>query len=370
MAELRIVADLRPDGSLTPFTIPTGVAVTVVARGPRVVRVRLVGMLFDIAKTHLLPNTLLKIRELAQLYAQHNGWTILVTGHTDTVGKPQHNDELSLARAQSISAYLRDDVDAWLANYSSAAPSTELWGETEDMAMLRSLPHGGPSYLQDVATTDEAIRSYQRDKGLSDDGILGDNTRRALVTDYMGLDGTTLPADASVVEHGCGEHFNAVVTGDDVDEAENRRAELFFFSHAILPEPPAQVSGAADTQYAEWVERCTKTTDVDAGGGDAIAFEGEIHLELRSNSGAVSLAHAAYSIKLANGDLLDGTANEIGRLRHEKVPPGDYELELNWGDDVLRVPIATRPPGLEAVLVRVTGARADVAALSSTKQDA
>jgi len=37
--------------------------------------------------------------------------------HTDTVGPTQYNLTLSIERAHSIAAYLRDDVDGWMEHY-------------------------------------------------------------------------------------------------------------------------------------------------------------------------------------------------------------------------------------------------------------
>src|SRR5712691_7989753 len=80
---------------------------------PRVFRGRLIGLLFDTDKTFLLPRSLAGIRGVRRFSERHPGLQILVSGHSDTVGAAQYNLTLSIERAKSIAAYLRDDVDFW-----------------------------------------------------------------------------------------------------------------------------------------------------------------------------------------------------------------------------------------------------------------
>ena len=109
--------------------------------------------------------------------------------------------------------------------------------------MLSALPDGGPPYYagpihgQLDAATDDAVRRFQADHGLAVDGAPGPDTRRALVTDYMGIDGTSLPPGTDVARHGCGEYHNAVPTPDETEEQANRRVEVFFFEGPIEPPP-------------------------------------------------------------------------------------------------------------------------------------
>ena len=58
---------------------------------PRVVRVRLTGLLFETDKAFLLPAAMRGIRGLVELYRAHPGMAVAVTGHTDRVGGPAYN---------------------------------------------------------------------------------------------------------------------------------------------------------------------------------------------------------------------------------------------------------------------------------------
>jgi outer membrane protein OmpA-like peptidoglycan-associated protein len=222
---------------------------------PRVVLARLLGMLFQTDKTFLLPSALGTIRDVARLYEENAGATVLAVGHTDSEGGADYNLQLSSARAASVSAYLRDAIDEWLAEYQPK-PVGLPWGTTEDLLMIGAMP--------DAASRDpseDPVRWYQRTRGLEVDGVAGPNTRRELVGEYMAFDGTSLPPETAVEVHGCGEHFPAADLGDDVDSAENRRVELFFFEDEVMPPPPGPTSGPDAPEYPEWCRRARETHD-------------------------------------------------------------------------------------------------------------
>lgn len=217
--------------------------------------VRLVGMLFELNKAFLLPAALEGIRLLAKMYEKMPGAQILVVGHTDRTGKAFRNDSLSLERAEAIIAYMTDDVDAWLACYGAGADFSRRWGATEDLLMLSSLPLGQTPYYSNAHAEHNfaaAVRRFQDANGLVADGEPGPQTRRAMIAQYMALDGTTLPSSVTAAAHGCGEHFPVVATDDGVEELQNRRVEVFFFRDGISPEPATKTSKAGDTDYAPW----------------------------------------------------------------------------------------------------------------------
>ena len=238
----------------TPLTLATGAAHTV-KLPPRVMRGRLTGFLFDTNKTFILPAALTGIRGLASFYAAHPGLKVLVTGHTDTVGPDAANLSLSDERAAAVAAFLVDDVDAWLRHYQGT-PGSARWGTREDQHMLAALPDGAPPYYagpthgQLDAAPQDAVRRFQADHGLTVDGAPGPQTRRALVTDYMDIDGTSLPAGTDIQRHGCGEHHNAVPTPDETDEQANRRVEVFFFEGPVAPPPHAALTPRPRSLYA------------------------------------------------------------------------------------------------------------------------
>jgi len=217
--------------------------------------IRLVGMLFELNKAFLLPGALEGIRLLSHMYERFPGAEVLVVGHTDRTGKRFRNDSLSLERAASVVAYMTDDVETWLSFYGKQMDPSRRWGRAEDLAMLASLPRDAtPYYSVQHAdhSVDAATRRFQAAHGLTVDGDRGPMTRRALVAEYMALDGTTLPPEIHAAAHGCGEHFPAVATDDEVECLENRRVEIFFFEGGVAPQPGAEISAADSADYPAW----------------------------------------------------------------------------------------------------------------------
>lgn len=228
----------------------------VISMQQRLVLARLLGMIFDTDKTFLLPTALGTIRSVKQLYDENPGAQVLAVGHTDTEGDPTYNLALSSERATILLAYLADDVATWLERYTAVQPAGQLWGATEDLAMIAAMP--------DAASRDPSeppVLWYQRTRGLDADGVAGPNTRERLVSEYMAADDTSLPADTITQAHGCGEGFPAIATPDGTDAQENRRVELFLFEDEVLPPSPGPTSAPEDPEYPEWQRRARETHD-------------------------------------------------------------------------------------------------------------
>ncbi|MGK3971560.1 peptidoglycan-binding protein [Sorangium sp. So ce118] len=237
---------------------------------PCVARARLVGGFFDTSKCFLLPNGVEGIRGVVRTYSKHRSETLLLVGHTDTAGDPSYNDPLSLERAEATAAYLTDDVDGWYKWYGAGVAYEKRWGTVEDQLMIDALPDAA-----ERPRTESRVRWFQRTRGLKVDGIAGEETRRALIGEYMALDETSLPGDIEVVTHGCGENFPHENAGDGVADPNNRRIEIFFFKDklGVQPKPSGRNSAKGSREYPEWVARA----------GDPIDFSTEdegITLEL------------------------------------------------------------------------------------------
>lgn len=255
---------------------------------PRVVMARMRGMLFDKDKSFLLPTASEALKELRKIYEANNPSELLVVGHTDTTGEPAANETLSKERAESVKAYLMDDVDAWLKNYDLS--EKKKWGSREDRLMVSAMP--------DFATRGEdedIIEWFQRTRKLEVDGKAGTETRTQLIKEYMALDGTKLAESPgfvlSIQAHGAGENFPLAGTGfeldqnaaDEQDDPFDRRVELFFFDaeFKVLPAP-----GSADgPEYLEWRKRAERDDDFPVAGAGKVATVVELPDTLfRTNS--------------------------------------------------------------------------------------
>ncbi len=284
---------------------------------PRVVLARL-RLLFDTGKAFLLPSAMPCIRDLREIYRDNVGSKLLVVGHTDSAGSSDSNDSLALARAKATIAFLDDDVDGWLAFYD--ADGEKRWGDGEDRLMLMSM-------LDFVSkpSGDDAVSWYQQTRHLQVDGVVGPQTRRQLVTEYMSLDGASLSDEGIDIEataHGCGSNFpmdgdhgdtsgNDAASGGDESDADDtppssnadssddddrgnpadRRVELFFFDSefGILPAPPGDTSAPGSTEYPAWRKAAAEIHDLAPNEDDAkhVLFVEMVDAFFRTNSPVV-----------------------------------------------------------------------------------
>ena len=220
-------------------------------------------LFFNINKAFLLPTALPSVRLLRRLYEENSPCKLLVVGHADTAAGPAYNDALSLERAEATVAYLKDDVDAWYRLYGDGVALQKRWGKVEDRLMISAMPNfvGKPR-------GEDPVRWYQRTRKLKIDGIAGDQTRRALIGEYMSLDGASLRdfvGEIDATAHGCGENFPLDDSGKELDarpsdgkrDPIDRRVELFFFDNefGITPPPPGKSSKPGSKEYPLWRKR-------------------------------------------------------------------------------------------------------------------
>jgi hypothetical protein len=208
-------------------------------------------------RVNAYPSVLQHIHSIVELYDKRFRAELLIVGHTDTTGGPDVNDPLSLNRARSIKAYLTDDVETWLDFYGDHMHANARWGAHEDHLMLDAVLAATGEEV-----TDTRVRHFQATRGLEPDNKLGENTRRALITEYMAADGTTLPRGIEPVVHGCGANF-PLAPDDPPDHTHDRRVELFFFDAdlGVLPPPPGDISSPDTPEYPEWRRRAAETHD-------------------------------------------------------------------------------------------------------------
>lgn len=252
---------------------------------------------FNTNKAFLLPTALPSLKKLRKLYLQNAPCRLLVVGHADSRGGSAFNDQLSLERAQATIAYLKDDVDAWLAFYEPSVDAKKRWGKTEDRLMIVSMPD-----FVEKPKGEDAVKWYQRTRGLFVDGTAGDKTRRALVTEYLSLDGASLEDFAGAIEataHGCGESFPleeeegqaSSPAPDEQRRPSDRRVELFFFDpeFGITPNPPSELSTPGSAEYGLWRKRVSERVELREGDfqGPKVTFVELADAHFRTDSAVV-----------------------------------------------------------------------------------
>jgi len=329
---------------------------------PPVALARLHGMYFDTNKCFLLPTAVASLKRLVETYALHPDSEVLIVGHTDTAGSEAYNLELSAERAEAMKAYLCDDADTWLGWYEENVRASKRWGQHEDLSMIDALvpddEFEGDSHVaayqewHNGETPDARQEDQPRSKPdgweeLKVDGILGPETRRQLILDYMNLDGTSLEDDVRVVTYGCGEYFpledeegevdQNVANADDDDVKFDRRVEVFFFAKpfGILPPVPGVADGESsktatkaakgDALYPEWRRRASRFYAIDT---ESDGFRMRL-----CDWDLVPYANRPFAFCLEGYPEIRGTTDENGFVIVDAQPAGAQGFVEAWPDD-------------------------------------
>ncbi len=334
-----------------------------------VFRARLTGLLFDTNKAFLLPAGIHGMRALKRLFDERKDPGLLITGHTDRAGADEFNLTLSSERAENMSAYLRDAVEEWFRFYGKSVADEKRWGEHEDRLMLGQvvpadkLPDAGsppPASTGNVKVFQQ-LSNEKRGTKLAVDGVLGDQSRRALIAAYMAQPETSLPSGVVPLTHGCGPFHNEVPTAAGVAEPRNRRAEIFFFDGPVKPSPRKRCPAPSGCpEYPEWVRNATRTIDLDRGAGKLTvqvkdeagkALEGAaVHLDGPFSEDAKTDATGAAAF----ADLPAG-AYTVAAAR-EGFDDGETTAVVGDGSDVV-APLTLKAAQMTIRLVDATGAK-------------
>lgn len=313
---------------------------------PYVERVRLLDEHFESSKSFLLPDGLAAARAILTDKTRLEACCLHIVGHTDTSGRDDYNEKLSLERAEALRDYLIHNVEGWIQYYNSAIAPEKRWGTREDYRMLGALPDFSPDLSEE-----SPIRWYQRTRGLKNDGIAGPITRAQLIKEYMAMSGAPLPASVAVTIHGCGERFPLEATGDSVANSQNRRVEAYFFDKKlrVQPPPPRATSKAGSLQYPEWVKRSRRTEDYRARKVPPEELTLEFHRILGLYRPGVDdrVDPAPGTSKLASYQPGYASEDDRGRIYMNHLPDGTWQQHQQYVEILVHVrPMhADIPPG-------------------------
>jgi peptidoglycan hydrolase-like protein with peptidoglycan-binding domain len=307
-------------------------------------RVRMLGMLFDADKCFLLPQALPAVRLMVEMHKKYPQARLLSLGHAsgdEVLAGP----DLALLRANALRDYLVNDVDAWVKQFSGKRVARLHWGTREVQLMLSCLPEGSPHYTgYPSGITDDktlaAIKAYQKSKGLVVDGKVGPKTLKALVLDYMALEGTTLEKGAKILTYGVQGHVEDAPTKEGV-EVDDRRVELYFFESDIDPLPKEQLLKEPAKVFAAWTAKVVETVDFENHG---------IHLQIVD---VKDKPVPRASVKLSGPISGEASADEYGFVSFFELVDGEYEISAHCdgyqiGSHKLTYPTGKTVSGVDA----------------------
>lgn len=249
-----VVTAPEPMSGSAPATVRAGqtTRVTITLRpGTPVAKAFIVHFWFD--KAFVEPCMRHVLAQVTQYAQAHPSEKLVIVGHTDKVGSDTYNQSLSERRGRSAYACLtfgRDRAGAlgeWntlrVTRPVGEQPSVkDSWGTREYQYMLQDLGYYPGNVDGDHGPmTDAAVRSFQHDQGLAEDGIVGDDTWDPLIEAYLSQDNLAVP-DSQFLANCPGEILKWLGCGeqDPVRNTEdawrpNRRTELLFVNASALP---------------------------------------------------------------------------------------------------------------------------------------
>lgn len=299
-------------------------------------RVRMLGMLFDADKTFLLPQALPGVRKMVEMHKANTAAKLMTVGHA-AGDEELAGGALALARANSLKAYLTRDVDEWHREFSHKIALRARWGTREVQIMLSAVPDGSPLYsgyasgVTDPPTT-SAVKAFQKAKGLVVDGKVGPKTLKALIGDYMDLEGTTLEKGTEVLACGIDGHVDDDPTKDG-SPVDDRRVELFFFERDVDPKPSEGTLKSSGPEFAAWRAALVETQDFENHG---------IHAQILDKA---QRPIAGASVKLSGPVSAESQSDDYGFVSFFDLLPGDYELTAKRQDVQIGTQKLTYPTG-------------------------
>jgi outer membrane protein OmpA-like peptidoglycan-associated protein len=330
-------------GQTTPVTLA-------LRRGAAIAKAFIVHFWFD--KAFVEPCLRPVLRQVARHAREHPDEKLIIVGHTDLVGGAGYNQSLSERRARAVFAMLTfgraqaaalAEWDLLRQPAAGALPTVkDTWGAREYQYVLLDLGYySGNVHGRHDAETDAAVRTFQKDRGLSPvDGIVGNDTWRALIEAYLGQDALAVPESQFLPNCpnevlkwlGHGEQDPVLNTQDAWRP--NRRTELLFVRASALPcqvpEPdtfnlpaPGAVAGGwclgpgDKADRACFLSRGTQAPNtflVQPAEPGSVTVQGSIRFE-----DGTPLADSPYVLIAPDGENMDGEGN-VAPNRGRPIP--------------------------------------------------
>jgi len=309
-----IEIQIDKDGKYQPLTLDVDQIHVIRVLWPDPILFRIRGVAYDIDRTFLAPAALESFEHLRSLRRANRAvQKILIVGHADPSGQAQHNLELSHKRATSMRAFLRRDETDWLDRFDSGD-----WAEPEEDALLLSLPKYGASYLSQSSSREDAIRAFQSEDGtLAVDGVLGPNTRKALIRSYFSTYGEGF-SDLAIDATGVGEEYPLSSQHTEEVCTDDRRIE--FFLHFGNLGPAASYPTKA---YLQWTQQVAEVHDF-------IAMSEETVEVLLHDGKKEPIAGARFRVRLDGACIAEGDADDEGIARFRVPAQNPEHVTLDW----------------------------------------
>ncbi len=140
---------------------------------------------FDFDSSFVRSDVAKGLKRLATLMKTHPGSPLSIFGHADPVGNDDYNKNLSGRRALAIYGLLVHDTQIWEDLYSNPL-GHDVWGDRAIQIILTAIgpDPGRVDGVMDEAAVD-ALRRFQSNHRLNNDGIAGPKTREKLFSAYM-----------------------------------------------------------------------------------------------------------------------------------------------------------------------------------------
>lgn len=300
----------------------------------------------------------------AYLYAEeHQDYQMLVTGHTDSRGRAQHNFDLSYHRARVILALLTGNKEMF-------KESVEQKNTNEDKQAILKYFHEwnglncDPGPVDGVIgdRTSQAIRNYQRgynrifNEEIAVDGIWGGQTwgaafdmYRQELEDMLGEERDDLRSYSAYLNFypgrqmcACGESIPTDHPGaDEYASQTNRRVEILFLR------PTAELDFSCCTDSPPFPETVCEQNSCPLYGLDAnnealnnytiiddddVIEQTAVKIIIEDAFGK-PVADLNYTLKHSGG-VITGTTDSEGLIFHENIPEGTVKIVLENGEIV------------------------------------